>query len=272
VWFSPDALRDVLKKWWWILPVSVGACTGLLFVQESGFVSEPARVESYRRYEGTEAISSLAALDIEAQAFAPILTLAGEINRFNADARNTQRNEANGFDVRLSVAQVPGDFTVIDREISQRNTVYSVIQVGTGVFTFSCTEASERDCDTALDIGVAEFESLRNASINSSIQFVRDRINARLAGLREMLTTADDQTALLAQRQLEAQLASQVSALDVALEETSFELQFVDEWTSAKSATVSTVTTSTYFLGVILGLIIGSLIILQFVALRSRRS
>ena len=78
--------------------------------------------------------------------------------------------------------------------------------------------------------------------------------------------------ALLAQRQLEAQLASQVSALDIALRETSFELQFVDEWTSAKSATVSTVTTSTYLLGAILGLIIGSLIILQFAALRSRRS
>ena len=272
MWFSLDALRDVLKKWWWILPVSVAACTGLLFVQESGFVSEPARVESYRRYEGAEAISSLAALDIEAQAFAPVLTLAGELNRFNAEVSNTQRNEANGFDVRLSVAQVPGDFTVIDREISQRNTIYSVIQVGTGVFTFSCTEASEKDCNKALDVGVAEFEALRNSSINGSIQLVRDRIDARLIGLREMISTTDDQTALLAQRQLEAQLASQVSALDIALRETSFELQFVDEWTSAKSATVSTVTTSTYLLGAILGLIIGSLIILQFAALRSRRS
>ena len=140
------------------------------------------------------------------------------------------------------------------------------------MFTFSCTEASASDCGAALDIGVAEFESLRNSSINSSIRVVRDRINARLVGLRSLITTTDDQTALLAQRQLEAQLASQVSALDVALEETSFELQFVDEWTTAKSATVSTVSTSTYFLGVILGLVIGSLIILQFVALRSRRS
>ena len=251
--------------------MTVLVCTGLLFAQESQFQSEPARVETMRRYEGVEAISSLAALDIEAQAFAPLLTLAGEVNRFNAEASNNARNEASGFDVRLSVAQVPGDFTVIDREINQRNTVYSVIQVGTGVFTFTCSESSEKNCMKALDLGVTEFQSLRKNSIESSIGMVKERIEARLMAVREMIAASSDQTALLAQRQLEVELATQVAALGTAIEEPVFELQFVDEWTSAKSATVSSVTTSTYVLGVILGLIIGALIILQFAALRSRR-
>ena len=221
-----------------------------------------------RRYEGVEAISSLAALDIEAQAFAPILSLAGEVNRFNAESTNDARNDANGFDVRLNVAQVPGDFTVIDREINQRNTVYSVIQVGTGVFTFTCSESSEKDCTKALDIGVAEFQSLRTSSIEASIKMVKERIEARLISVREMIASTSTESALLAQHQLEVELATQVAALDTALKRTLFELQLVDEWTSAKSATVSSVTASTYILGVILGLVIGLLIILQLSLIR----
>ena len=270
-WLSTKLVLSVLKTRWWIIPITILVCTGLLFAQESQFQSEPARVETTRRYEGAESISSLAALEIEAQAFAPILSLAGEVNRFNSEASNDVRNEANGFDVRLSVAQVPGDFTVIDREINQRNTVYSVIQVGTGVFTFTCTESTAKDCAKALDIGSNEFESLRNSSINASIQVVKERIESRLDAVRQMIASSSDQTALLAQRHLEVELATQVEALSDALSNPAFELQLIDESTSAKAATMSTVTTSTYLLGVVLGLIIGSLIILQFAALRSRR-
>jgi len=266
-----QGLISALKSKWWIVPLTVAISTGLLFAQASDFDSEPARVETIRRLEGREVLSSLIALEIDAQAFAPLLSIGGELARFNSDESQSQRNEANGLDVKLHVSQVPGDYDVINKEVTDRNTIYSYVSVGTGIFVFTCTESTEKDCARALDIGVTEFEASRSATIRSSIDLVADALEARLGVVQEMISTTGDSTALLAQRQLEVELASQVEVLRSSATDAAFELSLVDEVVEPKAATVNTVTTSTYLLGLLLGVLIGGLIILQFAALRSRR-
>ena len=266
-----QGLISALKSKWWIVPLTVVISTGLLFTQASDFDSEPARVETIRRLEGREVLSSLIALEIDAQAFAPLLSIGGELARFNSDESQSQRNEANGLDVKLHVSQVPGDYDVINKEVTDRNTIYSYVSVGTGIFVFTCTESTEKDCARALDIGVTEFEASRSATIRSSIDLVADALEARLGVVQEMISTTGDSTALLAQRQLEVELASQVEVLRSSATDAAFELSLVDEVVEPKAATVNTVTTSTYLLGLLLGVLIGGLIILQFAALRSRR-
>ncbi len=269
---TKQALFDTLSSKWWILLLTSAIATGFLFVQDSRLTAEPARVETTRRLEGREELSSLVALEIDAQAFAPILSIGGEIARFNSEPAKLERNAANGFDVDLLVSQVPGDFNVVNREVTERNTVYSYVSVGSGIFTLTCTEASERDCSRALDIGVAEFETSRSAAIQASIAAVADILEARLMAVRELISASTSDTALLAQRQMEAELFSQISVLRSAARDAAFSFKLIDERVEPKSATVTSVTTSTYFLGLILGLIIGGLIILQFAVLRSRHS
>ncbi len=269
---TKKALVETLSSKWWIPLLTSAIATGVLFAQDSRLDVEPARVETVRRLEGIEELSSLVALEIDAQAFAPILSIGGEIARFNSDAANIERNLANGFEVELVVSQVPGDFNVVNREITERNTVYSYVSVGTGIFTITCTEASEKDCGRALDIGVAEFEEGRSAAMHASISAVADTLEARLAAVRELISATTSDTALLSQRLLEAELFSQISVLRSATKNAAFTLKLIDERTEPKSATVTSVAASTYFLGLILGLIIGGLIILQFAVLRSRRS
>ena len=266
-----QGLISALKSKWWIVPLTVAISTGLLFAQASDFDSEPARVETIRRLEGREVLSSLIALEIDAQAFAPLLSIGGELAHFNSDESQSQRNEANGLDVKLHVSQVPGDYDVINKEVTDRNTIYSYVSVGTGIFVFTCTESTEKDCARALDIGVTEFEASRSATIRSSIDLVADALEARLGVVQEMISTTEDSTALLAQRQLEVELASQVEVLRSSATDAAFTLSLVDEVVEPKAATVNTVTTSTYLLGLLLGVLIGGLIILQFAALRSRR-
>jgi hypothetical protein len=252
--------------------LAVAIATGLLFAQASQFSSEPARVETIQRLEGMEVLSSLIALEIDAQAFAPLLSMTSEIARFNSESTNDERNVANGFDVKLMITQVPGDFDVINREITERNTVYSYVSVGTGVFVLTCSEADERDCERALDVGAEEFEARRNAAIQRSIAAVADTVESRLSAVRILIASTSDQTALLAQRQLEAQLASQVAVLREASSDSAFELTLIDERVEPKAATVNSVTTSTYMLGGVLGLLVGVIVILQFAVLRSRRT
>lgn len=269
---SKQHLLATTKSLWWVFPITVGLFVGLLFAQDSRFQSEPARVETTRRFEGFQPLSSLVALEIDAQAFAPNLSIGGAIAQFNSDDANLKRNESNGFDVKLLVSQVPGDFNAVNREITERNTVYTYISVGSGIFNLVCTEASEKDCARALDVGAAEFSEARSSAIQASISAVADKIDARLSAVRELISSTNNDTALLAQRQLEAELFSQVSVLRMSINEPAFALNLIDERVEAISETVSSVNSSTYFLGLILGLIVGVLIILQFAVLRSRRA
>ena len=150
--------------------------------------------------------------------------------------------------------------------------MYSLVSVGTGIFVFTCTEASEKDCSRAIDVGVAEFEALRSAAMQSSISAVADTLDARLSAVRQVIAESSDPTALLAQRQLEIELVSQVDVLRSAAQQSAFDLSLIDERVEAKSATVNSVSRSTYLLGALLGALVGGLIILQFAVLRSRRS
>lgn len=268
---SKNDVVGAIRSAWWVLPITIAVSVGLLFAQASKFKEEPARVETVRRLEGQESLSSLIALEIDAQAFAPMLTMGSEIAKFNSEETSDQRNSDNGFDVKLSVTQVPGDYDLINREITERNTVYSYVSVGTGLFIFTCTEASERDCSRALDLGISEFEASRSSAIQASIAAVADKIEARLAAVRSMIAATSDSTALLAQRQLEVELASQVEVLRSSATESAFSLTQIDERVEPKSATVNSVTTSTYLLGAIIGSLVGGLIILQFAVQRSRR-
>lgn len=268
---SKNDVVGAIRSAWWVLPITIAVSVGLLFAQASKFKEEPARVETVRRLEGQESLSSLIALEIDAQAFAPMLTMGSEIAKFNSEETSDQRNSDNGFDVKLSVTQVPGDYDLINREITERNTVYSYVSVGTGLFIFTCTEASERDCSRALDLGISEFEASRSSAIQASIAAVADKIEARLAAVRSMIAATSDSTALLAQRQLEVELASQVEVLRSSATKSAFSLTQIDERVEPKSATVNSVTTSTYLLGAIIGSLVGGLIILQFAVQRSRR-
>lgn len=268
---SKNDVVGAIRSAWWVLPITIAVSVGLLFAQASKFKEEPARVETVRRLEGQESLSSLIALEIDAQAFAPMLTMGSEIAKFNSEETSDQRNSDNGFDVKLSVTQVPGDYDLINREITERNTVYSYVSVGTGLFIFTCTEASERDCSRALDLGISEFEASRSSAIQASIAAVADKIEARLVAVRSMIAATSDSTALLAQRQLEVELASQVEVLRSSATKSAFSLTQIDERVEPKSATVNSVTTSTYLLGAIIGSLVGGLIILQFAVQRSRR-
>ena len=265
------AVVDTVKSKWWIVPLVVGICVAILFAQESNLDSEPTMGVVSRVYEAREAYSALSALEIDAQAFAPMLSVSGQIAAFNSYTARDARNEQHGFTASLSVTQTPGDFTVVNQEIADRRTIYSVIAVGSNLYTMTCRDTPIDTCATALDVGKTEFETARTASIAASITNVATTLQTRLDSVRRTIAATSDPTALLAQRQLEIELSSQVDALNTAIDESLYSLTLVNETVTDPSPTVSTVTTSTYLLGVVIGLILSLIILLQFAVLRSRR-
>jgi hypothetical protein len=265
------AIVDTLKSKWWIVPLVVGVSVALLFAQESNLDTSPTSATIYRRYEARESYSSLSALEIEAQAFAPMLSVGGQIAAFNSDlARDTRRNE-HGFDAKLTIERAPGDFTIVNQEIAEQRNIYSVIAVGSSIYTMTCREATIDTCTSALDVGKTEFEDARSQAIVASIENVGATLQLRLDSVRRSIASTTDQTALIAQRQLEIELSSQIDALASAANGSTYSLVLIDETQVDPSATVTSVEASTYALGILIGLVVALLILLQFAVLRSRR-
>ena len=266
-----SAVVDTVKSKWWIIPLVISISVAILFAQESNLDSEPVSATVTRRYEAREAYSALSALEIDAQAFAPMFSVGGQTAFFNSEVERIRRSEEYGFDARLTVTQTPGDYTVVNQEFTDRRTVYSVIAVGSNLYTMTCQESTIAACAQALDVGKTEFETARSQAIVESIGNVAAVLQARLDSVRRSIDSTSDATALLAQRQLEIALSSQVEALGAAANESVYSLTLIDEAQTEPSATVSSVSTSTYMLGIIIGLVVALIIILQFAVLRSRR-
>ena len=265
------ALVDTVKSKWWIIPLVMGIAVAILFAQESNLDSEPVSATVTRRYEAREAYSALTALEIDAQAFAPMLSLGGQIATFNSEEARVRREHDLGFSARLTITQAPGDYTIVNQEIADRKTIYSVIAVGSNIYTMTCQEATIATCADALDAGKTEFEAARDEAIGASITNVAATLQARLNSVRASIASSADPTALLAQRQLEIALSSQIDALTASQDASVYALVLIDEAQTEPSATVSSVSTSTYLLGMIIGLVLAAIIILQFAVLRSRR-
>jgi hypothetical protein len=265
------AVVDTVKSKWWIVPLVVGLAVALLFAQESNLDTSPTSATVVRQYESREAYSALAALEIDAQAFAPMLSVRGEILAFNSNDARERRESEHGFDALLLIEQNPGDFSVVNQELAESRNIYTVIAVGSNVFTMTCREATLDTCATALDVGEAEFEAARTSAILTSINNVAATLQLRLDSVRQSIEAATDPTALIAQRQLEIELSSQIDALRTSSDESSYSLEVIAESQLDPSATVTSVETSTYLLGVIIGAIVALLILLQFAVLRSRR-
>ena len=117
------------------------------------------------------------------------------------------------------------------------------MSVGTPTYTFYCSDASEDQCNTALDEYLIQLQEARKQSIVSGL----DRLQTLLESLP--LNTASNE--------------EKISALKAAKPLINGELALLSTTTNAVGATVSTVKSSTYAFGLIGGALIGLLIALQ---------
>lgn len=268
---TPVSLRDLVagvRRWWWIVPVCWLVVVGLLFAQESRLQIEPASATTTRRYETGNPTAALVALGIDARAFYPTIGMGGVIERFNT--ADDDRRERTGIDATLTVSQGPADYSIVNQEIIERRTVYTVIGVGSNVLAFQCREASELNCGRALDLAVAEFSAAREDGLRTAIDDVVRVLEARLAAARAIPDGGGERST--AARRLEVELATQIEALRSTSMNLDYPLVMLNEQVTADSGTVTSVAASTYLLGLLLGTAVGALIIAQLSLTRARRA
>jgi len=269
---SVATLRRTLFRRWWVAPPIVGLCIALLFAQESKFQVTPASVTMVRSYEVSSPLPKLAALDVDPSAFAPLLSSSSALARFNNEDTRLARAKELGNPAELRIEQAPTDFAAIKQEFQESRSIYTMIVAGSNVFNLHCNKVNYEHCDAASKAGIEEFAALLRASYETSTAEV-----ARLIGLRADSVAATNRAGLSdAERavllNLEVSLRSQASVIEEASRTGSYTAALLTESVYEQSATVDTVTSSTYALGGLIGLLISALVLLQLAVLDDRRA
>ncbi len=266
----PTIRRTLARRWWISLPI-VGACTLLLFAQESKLDVRPATVYMIRTYEVTSPLPKLAALGIDPSAFAPLLSSASAMSRFNNEDTRLARAEELGIPAELRIEQAPTDFAAIKQEYQESRSIYTLLVAGTNVFNLYCDKVDYDRCDTAANDGAKEFAAILDESYAASTaevaRLIATRADAVAATSRTGLSDAE-RAALL---ELEVSLRSQVAALEDASRTGAYSATLLAETVIDQAATVDTVAVSTYAMGAIVGLLISALVLLQLAVLAERR-
>ena len=234
--------RGIVSRWWIVL---IAALVGVvaMWSQESDLSTTPATNEVLRTYESRDETALLSLVGINPATVSPFPSFENQILQLQEPATREAIAAKIGFSVAVAVSRSEQRFSLLDTVEGDGKTKFTFLSVGTPTYTFYCSDASEDQCNTALDEYLIQLQEARKQSIVSGL----DRLQTLLESLP--LNTASNE--------------EKISALKAAKPLINGELALLSTTTNAVGATVSTVKSSTYAFGLIGGALIGLLIALQ---------
>ena len=234
--------RGIVSRWWIVL---IAALVGVvaMWSQESDLSTTPATNEVIRTYESRDETALLSLVGINPATVSPFPSFENQILQLQEPATREAIAAKIGFSVAVAVSRSEQRFSLLDTVEGDGKTKFTFLSVGTPTYTFYCSDASEDQCNTALDEYLIQLQEARKQSIVSGL----DRLQTLLESLP--LNTASNE--------------EKISALKAAKPLINGELALLSTTTNAVGATVSTVKSSTYAFGLIGGALIGLLIALQ---------
>ena len=241
-----SSIRDILRLRWWIFPLCVIVCVGLLYTQESNLQSTPSSVLVVATYGPRNEMAGLSLYGIDP-------TAVREFPSFQNQLESVREQAAKDVEVQLGQ---PIDVTVTRPEqqvslITAADTTgkqkLTMLNVGEPNYVLTCIASTQETCDQAIEIYVKQLSVSRADGIAN--------------GLRKL---ADDVQKVIESTQAEqSQLELQRNALLTASSSATGEMQLVSEIVEAQSGTLTTVKTTTYIFGALAGLLVAALIVLQ---------
>jgi hypothetical protein len=157
-----------------------------------------------------------------------------------------------GNDATVTVARNKPSFSLIETLESDATSSFVFQSAGVPTYSFSCTEPVKADCESAIEAYVAKASDIR-----------RDALTVGLNDLRAVLVDVQSKTN-------DASLPAKIAAIDALLERVDTPLVQISAYEEAIGPTTSDVSRPTYTFGVVAGLLIALLILLQLTYSDSR--
>jgi len=240
------SIRDILRLRWWIFPLCVVVCVGLLFTQESNLKSAPTSVLVVATYGPRNEMAGLSLYGIDPTAVREYPSFQNQLESVREQAAKAVEDQL-GQSIDVTVARPEQQVSLIAAADTTGKQKLTMLNVGEPNYVLTCSASTQESCDQAVAIYVQQLST--------------SRANGIANGLRKL---ADDVQKVIDSTQVEqTQLELQRNALLTASSSATGEMQLVSELVEAQSGTITTVHTTTYIFGALAGLLMALLIVLQ---------
>ena len=240
------SIWDILRLRWWIFPLCVVVCVGLLFTQESNLQSTPTSVLVVATYGPRNEMAGLSLYGIDPTAVREFPSFQNQLESVREQAAKTVEEQL-GQPVDVSVSRPEQQVSLIAAADTTGKQKLTMLNVGEPNYVLTCSASTQELCDQAIDIYVKQLSISRAEGITNGLRKLADDVQQVLD------SSQDNQSQLILQR----------NALMTASSSATGEMQLVSEVVEAQSGTITTVNKSTYIFGAIAGLLIAALIVLQ---------
>ena len=227
---------DAFKLRWWIVPLCMIVGAGLMYSQKSTTPAIPKSITLAKVYGGRDELSGLAVFGIAPNSVQEFPSFQNQLSLVNPKTTI-------GVTVKLAEPRV----SMVATNTGDGKQFFTLTSSGVPNYEFTCWSPERQPCDAAIDTYVHAVEQIRAESIKAGLSTLAHQIDAVI------------KAGSAAQPTLEAQLV----AINSTFKEATGQLQFVRENVETSGGPASSVTFSTYLFGLVAGLIVSILIILQ---------
>jgi hypothetical protein len=246
------AFFETLRLRWWVIPAVVAVAVGFLWAQESDLRTQPGSYFILRTYEARDSSAVLASVGVDPVSVRAFPDANNQLLILQGAAVRDEIAAELGNDAIVTVARSKPSFSLIDTLESDATSSFVFQSAGVPTYSFSCTEPVKADCESAIEAYVAKASDIR-----------RDALTAGLNDLRAVLVDVQSKTN-------DASLPAKIAAIDALLERVDTPLVQISAYEEAIGPTIASVRRPTYTFGVVAGLLIAFLILLQLTYSDSR--
>ena len=230
------SIRDALRLRWLIMPLCMIIGAGLMYSQKSTAPAAPKSTTLSKTYGGRDETSGLTVFGIVPDSIQ-------EFPSFQNQLSQVQPATTVRVDVKLSDPRV----SMVATANGEGRQYFTLTSSGVPNYEFVCTASERQPCDEAIEIYVHEVEMVRANSMKDGLSRLAMQIESVIG------TTSIEQPTL----------AMQLVAINSAIKSTTGQLQFVRESVETTGGPADTFSISSLLFGLVAGLIISILIILQ---------
>ena len=251
--FDLDTFSGVARKRWWIVPLTMLIGLALMFWQESDLQTEPRYFSLTRMYEPSDEGAPLTLVGVNTDLISQFPNETNQATLLQSDEVKKKIQSAFDRDVQLLVKTFDKTFSLNTETDGPAITRFSFKPSRRFAYEFTCVETDELNCANALDMYAKELQAIRleatKAGFANSIKLIDSLLAAKID-----LAAADL-----------SRLNLQKAAFTQAIELATGEIAQVSESKYFGGETIQTVDRRSYIFGLLVGLVIGILVLLQLV-------
>ncbi len=248
-----EAILRVISKKWWIVPLTMLLGLTLMFLQESDLQTSPRYFSLTKTYEPLDQAGPLSIVGLDPSLIKPF---PSEENQLAILLNNESQKEILAKikgEVDVSVTRSEPNFSLTSSQGAEGKNQFSFVSYGSSSYSFACVETDPINCDSAIDAFVAKLVSIRTKATKSGLQNSITLIDSLLSSPEEISIAANKKLSL------------QRSALNKSIELVTGEVKLIGVSQYSGGAEVTSVSKSTYLFGLLIGLVLGCLILLQLI-------